>query len=75
MAISTCTSVLESAMQLSDTERARVAVELLDSLPGPSLRTSQEINELLARRLADLKSGRIVSISSAEAWQMIEADE
>lgn len=71
----TSASVFESAMQLSDSERAEIAAQLLDSLASPPIRTPEEIREVLAQRLADLDSGRTVPVSSAEAWRMIEADE
>ena len=71
----TAEAVKAAALQLSESERAQLAAELLDSLPSPLLRTEQEIDELLAGRIEKIDSGRAVLIPSSEAWRRIEAEE
>jgi hypothetical protein len=71
----TTAAVIEAALQLSETDRAKVAAELLESLPAPPELTPEELNAILAERIAAIDSGRATLISSEEAWRIIEADE
>jgi hypothetical protein len=71
----TAAAVIEAALQLSEADRAKVAAELLESLPAPPELTPEELNAVLAERIAAIDSGRATLISSEEAWRIIEADE
>jgi putative addiction module component (TIGR02574 family) len=62
MAVPTAESVLEAAMQLSQAERAKVAADLLESLPPPPIHIDERIDELLARRIAEIDSGQVTMI-------------
>jgi putative addiction module component (TIGR02574 family) len=62
MAVPTAESVLEAALQLSQAERAKVAADLLESLPPPPVYTDESIDGLLARRIAEIDSGRVTMI-------------
>ena len=68
-------TVRDAALRLPDKDRARLAADLLDSLSSPTFRSEQEMNEVLARRIAEIDAGRAVLIPSEEAWRLIEADE
>lgn len=58
----TTDAVIQAALQLSEADRAKVAAELLESLPMPPIYTDEPIDELLARRIAEIDSGRVTMI-------------
>lgn len=75
MSSPTSATVLEAALQLSVADRAEVAAQLLESLPDVPVQTPEEMEALLAERIADIDSGRTVLVPSEEAWRLIEAEE
>ena len=69
------TEIQKSVSDLSDKERAELALWILDSLP----RTDEEdagtesLKEAL-RRKAELDSGQVQTLSSAEFWDRISRE-
>ena len=60
--------ILKTAMELSDSERAEVAALLLESLdPGGDTNVDQAWRIELERRMKELDSGAVETISWAEA--------
>lgn len=70
MAVPTAESVLEAALQLSQAERAKVAADLLESLPSPPIYTDEPIDELLSRRMAEIDSGQVTMIP----WEQVRKE-
>jgi hypothetical protein len=63
--------VEQEALALSDKERARLAVSLLDTLPAPGAEIS---DEEVWQRDADLESGKVTEISHDEFVRRVERD-
>jgi hypothetical protein len=65
--------VMEQARQLSEEERRELAVELLDSAIAPDVH--QAWVEEARRRVADIDSGNVATLSNEEAERIIAADD
>jgi putative addiction module component (TIGR02574 family) len=62
--------LLKRALALSDDERAALANTLLDSLETRSESVQQAWNEEVARRMADLKAGKAVTVP----WEQLHRE-
>ena len=72
----TAQKLLEEALRLSEGERAAVAGALIESLHGDAEPGVQEAwNAEITRRVAELDSGTVRSVSDAEARAAIFGDE
>ena len=65
--------LMEQARQLAEEQRHEFAVELLDSTIA--LAIHQAWTEEARRRMAELDSGQVATISNEEAERIIETDE
>jgi putative addiction module component (TIGR02574 family) len=64
---------LDLALELPEEERAALAHDLLASLDGPPEADAQEAWEAeIAKRLDELESGRVQTVSSEEALRRID---
>jgi putative addiction module component (TIGR02574 family) len=62
--------LIDRALKLSPLARETIALELFDSLEGPPDdpdEVKKEWKDEIARRIGDLKSGRVVGIDADEA--------
>jgi putative addiction module component (TIGR02574 family) len=68
----TLNAVESAAMELTDDERAELAISLIASIrtPAPSLHPAWEAE--IAHRVADLESGRMATVSGEEALAEIQ---
>jgi putative addiction module component (TIGR02574 family) len=62
--------LLKRALALSDDERAALANTLLDSLETGSESVQQAWDEEVARRMADLKAGKAVTVP----WEQLHRE-
>jgi putative addiction module component (TIGR02574 family) len=62
--------LLKRALALSDDERAALANTLLDSLETRSESVEEAWNEEVARRMADLKAGKAVTVP----WEQLHRE-
>ena len=66
--------ILQTALRLSDDERARLASLLVESLEAP-LEDPREVEEAwreeVERRVDELDSGKVTAIPWEEAWRRI----
>jgi putative addiction module component (TIGR02574 family) len=62
--------LLKRALALSDDERAVLANTLLDSLETGNESVQQAWNEEVARRMADLKAGKAVTVP----WEQLHRE-
>lgn len=67
------TEVLEQARQLSEDERRELAIELLDSAIAPEIQAAW-IDES-RRRVAEVDSGEVATLSHEEALRLVAADD
>lgn len=65
--------VMEQARQLSEEERRELAVELLDSAIAPEI--DQAWTEEARRRVAEVDSGQVTTLSNEEAERIIATDD
>lgn len=79
----TSQEIIASALQLSLAERERIVVSLQESLIDDSIdhgpeEPADEVEaawgEEIARRIADIDSGRVKTIPSEEAWKIINGE-
>lgn len=62
--------LIDRALKMSPLAREAIALELFDSLEGPPddpVEVRKEWKDEIARRIDDLKSGRVVGIDADEA--------
>lgn len=64
---------MEQARQLSEEERRELAVELLDSAIAPEI--DQAWTEEARRRVAEVDSGQVTTLSNEEAERIIATDD
>jgi putative addiction module component (TIGR02574 family) len=67
--------ILDRAMKLSNAERETIAIELLDSLDGPPDdpdEVKKSWREEIAKRIEDIKTGRVQTIDAHEALDRVE---
>jgi putative addiction module component (TIGR02574 family) len=62
--------LLKRALALPTEERAALANTLLDSLDTPNQSAEEAWDEEVARRIADLKAGRAVTV----AWEQLHRE-
>jgi hypothetical protein len=67
------TKVMEQARQLSEEERRELAIELLDSVVAPEIESAW-IDEA-RRRVAEVDSGQVATLSNEEALRVIAGDD
>lgn len=65
--------VLEQAQKLSEDERRELAIELLDSAVAPEI--EQAWIDEARRRIAEVDSGKVATISNEEALRLIASDD
>jgi putative addiction module component (TIGR02574 family) len=68
-------SIVDAALGLTDKERARLALHLIESLDPyePEADVSAAWHTEAQRRLDDLRAGRVESVPSADVHAAIEA--
>jgi hypothetical protein len=65
--------VMRQARELSDDERRELAIELLDSAVAPEIQAAW-IDEV-RKRVHDIDSGAVETLSNEEALRLIAADD
>jgi hypothetical protein len=65
--------LMEQARQLTDDERRELAIELLDSTVAPELEAAWD--DEARRRVADVDSGQVATLSNEEALRIIASDD
>jgi hypothetical protein len=65
--------VMEQARKLTDEERRELAIELLDSAIAPDIQAAW-IDEA-RQRVAEVDSGKVVTLSNEEALRLIAKDD
>jgi len=79
----TASEIIASALQLPVADRGQIVDALTDSLIDESIdhgpeEPADEVeaawSDEIARRIADIDSGRVKTISSEEAWKIINGD-
>ena len=65
--------VLEQAQKLTEDERRELAIELLDSSIAPEV--EQAWIDEARRRIADVDSGEVATLSNEEALRLIATDD
>jgi hypothetical protein len=64
---------MEQARQLTEEERRELAVELLDSAVEPEIEAAW--TEEARRRVAEIDSGEVATLSNEEALRIIASDD
>jgi hypothetical protein len=65
--------VMEQARQLTEDERRELAIELLDSAVEPEIEAAW--TEEARRRVAEVESGQVATLSNEEALRIIASDD
>jgi hypothetical protein len=64
---------MEQARQLTEDERRELAIELLDSAVEPEIEAAW--TEEARRRVAEVESGQVATLSNEEALRIIASDD
>jgi hypothetical protein len=65
--------VMKQAHELSEDERRELAIELLDSAVAPEIHAARV--EEVRKRVADVHSGAVATLSNEEALGLIASDD
>jgi hypothetical protein len=65
--------LMEQARQLTEDERRELAIELLDSAIEPEIEAAW--TEEARRRVAEVESGQVATLSNEEALRIIATDD
>jgi hypothetical protein len=65
--------VMEQAHQLSEDERRELAIELLDSAVAPEIHAAWV--EEVRKRVTEVQSGAVATLSNEEALRLIASDD
>lgn len=65
--------LMEQARQLTDDERRELAIELLDSTVAPEIEAAWA--DEARRRVAEVDSGQVATLSNEEALRIIASDD